>query len=93
VEARVQESFVVVSVSDTGIGIPAEEHEFIFDKFHQVSATTKGVREGTGLGLAITKRLVEQHGGIIRVDSEPQHGSTFLFTLPLGSADRKIGSA
>jgi len=92
-EARVQEPFVVVSVSDTGIGIPAEEHESIFDKFHQVGATTKGVREGTGLGLAITKRLVEQHGGSISVQSQPHRGSTFLFTLPLGSADRKTQGA
>jgi PAS domain S-box-containing protein len=92
-EARVQESFVVVSVSDTGVGIPPEEHESIFDKFHQVGATTKGVREGTGLGLAITKRLVEQHGGTISVKSQPQQGSTFLFTLPLGTADRKTQGA
>ena len=89
VEARVQEPFLVVSVADTGIGIPNEEQDFIFDKFHQVGATTKGVREGTGLGLAITKHLVEQHGGTIRVESRPRHGSTFLFTLPMGSADRE----
>ncbi|MBZ5634262.1 MAG: PAS domain S-box protein [Acidobacteriia bacterium] len=88
-EARVQELFVVVSVSDTGVGIPVEEHDSIFDKFHQVGATTKGIREGTGLGLAITKRLVEQHGGMIQVESKPRQGSTFRFTLPLGSAERK----
>jgi PAS domain S-box-containing protein len=92
-EAHVQESFVVVSVSDTGVGIPTEEHESIFDKFHQVGATTKGVREGTGLGLAITKRLVEQHGGRIWVQSRSQQGSTFSFTLPMGSAERKTRSA
>jgi len=88
VEAHVQDPFIMVSVSDTGVGIPAEEHDSIFDKFHQVGATTKGVREGTGLGLAITRRLVEQHGGTIRVRSQPQHGSTFLFTLPTRSAER-----
>jgi len=93
VDARVQESAVVVSVSDTGIGIPPEEHESIFDKFHQVGATTKGVREGTGLGLAITKRLVEQHGGSISVQSKPRQGSTFVFTLPLESAERKTQGA
>jgi len=92
-DARVQDSFVVVSVSDTGVGIPPEEHEAIFDKFHQVGATTKGVREGTGLGLAITKRLVEQHGGRIWVQSKPQEGSTFLFTLPLESAERESQGA
>ncbi len=93
VEARVQEPFLVVSVADTGIGIPNEEQDFIFDKFHQVGATTKGVREGTGLGLAITKHLVEQHGGTIRVESRPRHGSTFLFTLPIGSAVRTTRGA
>lgn len=82
-EARVHDRFVVISVMDTGIGIPAEEHDFIFDKFHQVGNTTLGVREGTGLGLAITKRLVEQHGGTIRVDSQPGQGSTFFVTLPV----------
>jgi PAS domain S-box-containing protein len=89
VDARVHQGFVLVSVSDTGVGIPAEEHDFIFDKFHQVGATTKGIREGTGLGLAITKRLVEQHGGTIHVNSQPQRGSTFRFTLPLESSRPK----
>ena len=92
-EARVQDSFVVVSVNDTGVGIPPEEHESIFEKFHQVGATTKGVREGTGLGLAITKRLVEQHGGSIWVQSKPEQGSTFLFTLPISSAEGKTQGA
>ena len=59
-----QEPFVVVSVTDTGIGIPDEEHDFIFDKFHQVGATTKGVREGTGLGLGDHKAS----GGTARRD-------------------------
>jgi PAS domain S-box-containing protein len=88
-EARVQHDSVVVSVQDNGVGIPPEEHEFIFDKFHQVGATTKGVREGTGLGLAITKRLVEQHGGSIWVQSQPRKGSTFFFSVPLLAVDRK----
>ena len=89
VEAHIQEPFVEVSVMDTGVGIPAEEHDFIFDKFYQAGATTKGVREGTGLGLAITKHLVEQHGGTIRVQSQPQRGSAFRFTLPVAATGRK----
>ncbi len=70
-------------VADTGVGIPLEEHEVIFDRFRQVGITTKGVREGTGLGLAITKRLVEHHGGTIWVESEPGKGSRFYFSVPL----------
>jgi PAS domain S-box-containing protein len=72
------------SVQDTGIGIPISEHELIFDKFYQARSVR---REGTGLGLAITRRLVEQHGGKIRVESEPNRGSRFVFTIPSGLAD------
>jgi signal transduction histidine kinase len=70
------------TVGDTGVGIPPEEHVAIFEEFHQVGTTTRGVKEGTGLGLAITRRLVELHGGGIRVESEPGKGSRFTFTLP-----------
>jgi PAS domain S-box-containing protein len=76
------DGLITFAVEDTGIGIPAEEHASIFDKFHQVGNTTKGVREGTGLGLAITKRLVQMHGGTITVQSEPGCGSSFSVTLP-----------
>ena len=86
VDATLRDGVVEISVSDTGVGIPPQEHEAVFDKFHQVGATTKGVREGTGLGLAITKRLVEQHGGRIWLESEPGKGSRFTFTLPVNQA-------
>jgi PAS domain S-box-containing protein len=82
VNARVMDGFLQVAVTDNGIGIAKEEHVSVFDKFHQVGATTKGVREGTGLGLAITKHLVEQHGGRITLESEPGKGSCFTFTVP-----------
>jgi PAS domain S-box-containing protein len=74
--------FVRITVGDTGMGIPAEEQENIFDKFYQVGSTTRGVREGTGLGLSITKELVQMHGGWMEVDSIPGKGSRFTFTLP-----------
>jgi PAS domain S-box-containing protein len=79
--ASQQGSQVAITVADTGIGIPPEQHTAIFDRFHQVGSTTKGVREGTGLGLAITKTLVEQMGGRIWVESEVGQGSRFTFTL------------
>jgi PAS domain S-box-containing protein len=86
VEAHLRDEFVEITVSDTGIGIPKEQLEAIFDKFYQVGATTKGVREGTGLGLAITKALVENHGGRIWVKSELGKGSRFTFTIAIGTS-------
>ncbi|HET6976490.1 MAG TPA: ATP-binding protein [Pyrinomonadaceae bacterium] len=71
---------VSVSVSDTGSGIPAEYLPHIFDKFVQVPGTATG---GAGLGLAISRLIVEAHGGQISVQSEPEKGSTFTFTLPI----------
>jgi len=83
VECTENSGFAQFCVSDTGLGIPEQEHQSIFKKFHQVGSTTKGVREGTGLGLAITKHLVEQHGGRISVESTLGEGSRFYFTVPL----------
>ena len=87
IDAIARDSLVEVSVSDTGIGIPLEEQAAIFDQFHQVGSTTRGVREGTGLGLAITKQLVEAHGGRIWLESEPGRGSRFYFTIPTGGGE------
>ena len=84
IEAVGQSECVAIAVADTGVGIPAGEQQAIFNEFHQVSATARGVKEGTGLGLAITKLLVELHGGGIRVESEPGKGSRFTVTLPSG---------
>jgi PAS domain S-box-containing protein len=86
VEAAERRGRLTASVSDTGLGIPIEEQEAIFDAFHQAGATTKGIKEGTGLGLAITKRLVEEHGGRIWVESEQGKGARLSFTMPSGRA-------
>ena len=83
VKGRVARRFPGDVGSDTGVGIPSEQHEAVFEKFYQVGATTKGVREGTGLGLAITRTLVEEHGGRITLESEPGKGSCFTFTIAL----------
>jgi signal transduction histidine kinase len=71
---------VVVSVRDDGVGIAAADHARIFEEFQQVG--TSHLQEGTGLGLAISRRFIELHGGSLRVESEPAHGSTFTLTLP-----------
>lgn len=75
-------------VGDTGVGIPSAELEAVFDEFHQVGAVPGAVKEGTGLGLAITKRLVDLHGGKVWVESTPDWGSRFFFSLGSGSLDR-----
>ena len=78
-------SEVCISVTDTGIGIRAEDQAVVFEEFRQVEGNTNTANEGTGLGLAITKRLVEQQGGKISLESKLGRGSRFSFTLPIGS--------
>jgi len=74
---------VHVSVRDTGIGIPPAEWERIFQPFYQIEPVLTRNHAGMGLGLTIARGLVEQHGGRLWAESEPGHGSTFTFTLPL----------
>jgi signal transduction histidine kinase/DNA-binding response OmpR family regulator len=73
---------VLMTVSDTGIGIPREKHATIFDAFTQADASTTRRYGGTGLGLTISSRLVALMGGTIRVESEPGNGTQFHVTLP-----------
>jgi len=80
--ARSDGTVIHISVIDTGIGIPQEEHEAIFESFHRHLTPTHQACEGTGLGLSITKLLVEQHGGKTWVESEPGKGSRFHVTMP-----------
>jgi signal transduction histidine kinase len=77
--ARQRDNFIFHEIRDTGIGIPKDKTEKIFDEFYQVETGKYG---GTGLGLAITKRLVEEHGGKIWVESQLGKGATFYFTIP-----------
>ncbi len=75
-------------VADTGIGIPGDLQEAIFDRFIQVGAGARRRSDGTGLGLAICRELVARMGGSIRVESQPGAGSTFIVRLPVVAADR-----
>ncbi len=83
IKARQGDSTVEVAVWDTGVGIAPEDQQRVFEEFQQVGETLTGKPEGTGLGLALTKRLVELHGGSIRLESTPGEGSIFTFTLPI----------
>ena len=76
---------ICISVTDTGIGIKLEDQAVVFDEFRQIDGSEGAVTEGTGLGLAIAKRLVEQQGGNISLQSAPGKGSRFTFTQPAGS--------
>jgi GAF domain-containing protein/DNA-binding response OmpR family regulator len=78
---------VLISVSDTGIGIPPDKLEHVFEEFTQVDASTTRKYGGTGLGLAITRKFVEMHHGRIWVESQVGVGSTFNFTLPREQAE------
>jgi len=82
-----------VTVSDTGIGIPKEKLNAVFDMFTQADSSTTRRSGGTGLGLSISKRLVELMGGTIWVESELGAGSRFHFTIRLGVAREPVGDA
>ena len=94
VDARIDGPELVVSVTDTGIGINAEEQKKLFQAFYQVNGGIRDKTPGTGLGLSITRKILEKHGGRIWIESDgPNKGSRFTFTLPInytGVADTAL---
>ena len=76
-----------IEIADTGIGIPLEHQARLFGAFEQAEAGTTRQYGGTGLGLTISKRIIEMMGGKIWVESEPEKGSTFIFTIPFEAGD------
>ncbi len=78
---------IAFTVKDTGIGIPADRIDTIFDSFTQASGSTKRLYGGTGLGLAISKELTELQGGVLQLDSEEGKGTTFTATLTFEKGD------
>ncbi len=86
----------MISVKDTGAGIPREKLSHIFDRFRQVDMSFTRAYGGSGIGLSLVKSLVEKHGGKISVNSEPGKGSEFIIELPRatipGAASNSISS-
>lgn len=77
------DDFVIISVKDTGVGIPEDKLKMIFDRFAQVDKTLTRNREGSGIGLSLVKTLTEMHGGNIKVNSKLEEGSEFIIELPV----------
>ena len=87
---EVSGSALLGSVTDTGVGISAQDRAKLFQPFTQLDASSTRTHSGTGLGLALTNRLIQLHGGKIRVDSEIDEGSTFSFTFPLHQQEQQV---
>jgi two-component system sensor histidine kinase SenX3 len=82
VNARSDDDYVEITVSDNGIGIPPAEVERIFERFYRVDFARSRANGGTGLGLSIVKHVAANHGGEVSVWSQPGHGSTFTIKIP-----------
>ncbi|UYQ91364.1 ATP-binding protein [Chitinophaga horti] len=86
-----ENNHAVLTVQDTGIGIPEEELPNMFERFHRVENATGRTHEGTGIGLSLVKELVNLHYGKIKVESEKGKGSKFTVTIPMGNAHIPTG--
>ncbi len=89
-EHKADRTVIEFQVKDTGLGIPKDKHEVIFDSFTQASPDTTRHYGGTGLGLSICKKLVELQGGEIQLESEPGVGSSFRFSLAFGIPEKAV---
>jgi PAS domain S-box-containing protein len=85
VAARASGDYAIVSVNDSGIGIPREEQDRVFERFYRVDNRLRREAQGAGLGLFLSKAIVEAQGGRIWVESQPGRGARFSFTLPLAT--------
>lgn len=85
-ELRVESKYAMITVRDSGIGIPVDQLDRIFDRFYQVDSSQTRGYEGSGLGMALAKELVELHRGKISVESEVGKGTTFTIGIPTGTA-------
>ncbi len=86
VRVRERDGRALVTVEDTGVGVPAAELPRLFDRFHRVENSRARSHEGSGIGLALVKELVDLHGGTITADSVPDRGTSFTISLPLADS-------
>jgi signal transduction histidine kinase len=84
-------TMVRLVVTDTGMGIPAADHERVFARFFRSSAANERAIQGSGLGLSIVRAIAEGHGGTVSVESEPERGSTFTVSLPRSVPEANSG--
>jgi signal transduction histidine kinase len=82
VEVIRENSYAIITITDTGIGIPDQDLPHIFDRFYQADSSRSSA--GFGLGLSIALSIIEAHGGSITVESTPNKGTTFLVSIPMG---------
>jgi two-component system phosphate regulon sensor histidine kinase PhoR len=87
VSLRRDGDWIVISVTDQGIGIPRDEQRKIFDRFHRVSTGLVHDVKGSGLGLSIVRHIVDAHRGRVTVESRPGEGSTFSIHLPIDAPE------
>ena len=83
VGVRVTDGVVEIAVTDNGVGIAAEDHERVFERFYRVDPARSRVTGGTGIGLSIVKHVAVSHGGEVTLWSRPGQGSTFTLRLPV----------
>lgn len=83
VKIKERENSIIISVKDSGIGIPKDKLKVIFERFRQVNLTLARDHEGSGIGLSLVKSMVEMHGGSIKAESEPGKGSEFIVEIPI----------
>ena len=90
VELSTAGSNAVITVRDTGMGIPAEELDMLFSRFFRATTATRNAVPGVGLGLTITKAIITAHGGAMGVSSEEGVGTEFSVTLPLSRVAAEV---
>jgi signal transduction histidine kinase len=88
IETRIKNEKVLISVKDTGIGIPADSIKKIWDRFYKTDLSRGKDKKGTGLGLSIVKEIIQAHQENINVVSTEGVGTEFIFTLPISEKDK-----